>query len=292
MDSQVLERKFEQMGAKIEAFKDLATRERIERMRRIAQNPRAFVRNRGAGTPPRLDVVKRGKDEVFVVDTFDQNIDVQVIDVRPDDRHLLLMFKRLDGKREVSKFLCGHDERHWFVAAVPESAGAKNVKDAMEALKPDLVKISLKRAGVKTKHHNKRHNKGFVRQGEWFFIPAPDLQIDERFIHKNEPISRGRGAKPHRCQELYRTGGEQVWVNHQHAPNGFTETQYKAFIIAHPEEGPRRGAWTVMMRGATAFVRGWVRHPDHSTIHLDGWHRVEMNLENKAKAMEFVAFLD
>jgi hypothetical protein len=292
MDSQVLERKFEQMGAKVEAFQDVATRERIERMKIIAQNPRAFVRNRDAGTPPRLDVVQRGKDEVFVVDTFDQNIDVQVVDIRPKERHLLLMFKRLDGRREVSKFLCGHDERHWFVAAVPESAGAKNVRDAMEALKPDLVKVSLKRAGVKAKHHNKRHNKGFVRQGEWFFIPAPDLNVDERFVLKNEPISRGRGAKPHRCQELYRTGGEQVWVNSQHAPNGFTEKEYKAFIAANTNNHGARIGWTVMMRGASAFVRGWVRHPDHSTVHLNGWHRVEMNLENKAKAMEFVAFLD
>src|SRR4051812_15315887 len=44
---------------------------------------------------------------------------LEVIDVRPRDRHLLLL-ARVAG--EKSKFLCGHDERHWFVAAVPEAA--------------------------------------------------------------------------------------------------------------------------------------------------------------------------
>ena len=38
------------------------------------------------------------------------------------------------------KFLCGHDERHWFVAGVPERAPVSNVVTAMEALKPDVVR--------------------------------------------------------------------------------------------------------------------------------------------------------
>jgi hypothetical protein len=33
-------------------------------------------------------------------------------------------------------------------------------------------------------------------------------------------------------------------------------------------------------------------HPDHATIRLDGWHRVEMNTENRSRAMASVAFLD
>ena len=50
---------------------------------------------------------------------------LRVLDVQPKERHLLLM---VDDAPEVppsrrageQKFLCGHDERHWFVAAVPE----------------------------------------------------------------------------------------------------------------------------------------------------------------------------
>jgi hypothetical protein len=49
----------------------------------------------------------------------DQAIETQVLDVQPSLRHLLLMSFQTDGKH---KFLCGYDERHWFVAAVPERA--------------------------------------------------------------------------------------------------------------------------------------------------------------------------
>jgi hypothetical protein len=35
-----------------------------------------------------------------------------------------------------------------------------------------------------------------------------------------------------------------------------------------------------------------ITHPDHATIRLDGWHRVEMNTENRSRAMASVAFLD
>jgi len=47
-----------------------------------------------------------------------------------------------------------------------------------------------------------------------------------------------------------------------------------------------------MQRNAGVYVRGRIRHPDHATIRLHGWHRVLMNTESQAKAMRSVAFLD
>jgi hypothetical protein len=44
--------------------------------------------------------------------------DYRVIDLRPEERHLLLLS---DG--DSAKFLCGFDERHWFVSAVPGRGG-------------------------------------------------------------------------------------------------------------------------------------------------------------------------
>jgi hypothetical protein len=35
-----------------------------------------------------------------------------------------------------------------------------------------------------------------------------------------------------------------------------------------------------------------VRHRDHQTIILDGWHEVAMNTEQQAAAMRQVTFLD
>ncbi len=51
---------------------------------------------------------------------------------------------RTDG--EKSKVLCGHDERHWFVAAVPEDArGVTGVVTAKDALQPQLVRDAVQR---------------------------------------------------------------------------------------------------------------------------------------------------
>ena len=47
-----------------------------------------------------------------------------------------------------------------------------------------------------------------------------------------------------------------------------------------------------MQRNAGVYVRGQVRHVDHATIELVGWHRVVMNTEGEARAMQNVAFLD
>src|SRR5262245_51489886 len=50
---------------------------------------------------------------------------VEVADVRAHERHLLLQAKRNlpqnPWQDTVSSFLCGHDERSWFVAAIPET---------------------------------------------------------------------------------------------------------------------------------------------------------------------------
>ncbi|MGA7496337.1 MAG: hypothetical protein WBX00_06360 [Isosphaeraceae bacterium] len=47
-----------------------------------------------------------------------------------------------------------------------------------------------------------------------------------------------------------------------------------------------------MLRNAGVYVRGRVRHADHKTIVLHGWHRVLMNTEGEAQARRNVAFLD
>jgi hypothetical protein len=47
-----------------------------------------------------------------------------------------------------------------------------------------------------------------------------------------------------------------------------------------------------MVRDPELYAKGAVRHPDHNTIVLRGWHRVLMNTEQGARAMRHVAFLD
>jgi hypothetical protein len=43
-----------------------------------------------------------------------------------------------------------------------------------------------------------------------------------------------------------------------------------------------------MARNATVYARGRVRHPDHATLHLDGWHRVALANDVASKALAFL----
>lgn len=228
-----------------------------------------------------IDVVSDRKGEVFEFVLGDEPVEFRVVDVRPGDRHLVLRADLEPG--DVQKFLCGHDERHWFVAGV--DAGAPNVDRAKESLKPAAVREAQDRCRVKSKDRHRRKNAGFVRQGEWFFVPAPELEPDDWLVLKNEPIRRGRG-KPHMVEFLYREGGTTVHVCRQY-PNGLTEEEYRKLLIEHPEK--KELYWRTMSRDPQAYAKGRVRHPDHKTVVLPSWHRIYTNGEISTGT---VAFLD
>jgi hypothetical protein len=164
--------------------------------------------------------------------------------------------------------------------------GIVNVRDAFEALKPEAVVQSQVQHHVKPKSLNKRHNAGFVRQGEWFFIPQPAFEVANPYlVLQNEPLQRGAG-KPHLVERLYRVGGETVYVSFKY-PNGLTQGQYAKLINHKPDA--RHDNWRVMRRNPTVYARGKIRHPDHKTVVLPFWHQVAANGEVMSNT---VAFLD
>jgi hypothetical protein len=233
---------------------------------------------------PRINILRDGRGEYFDIRFWGDvgPVELQVVDVQPRDRHLLLL-ARVGGLK--SKFLCGHDERHWFVAAVPEEArGVTGVATAKAALQPDAVRAMVK--GKRPKDPFRRRNAAYVRQGEWFFVPHAGIDPQDAFVLRNEPLSRGAGT-PHVMQFAVRNGGELVYVNRRN-PTGITAAEYARLT---PEE-QRQGAWTTMVRDPEVYAKGAIRHPDHATVHLDGWHRVLMNTEQRARAMKHVAFID
>jgi len=125
-----------------------------------------------------------------------------------------------------------------------------------------------------------------MRQGEWFFVPQPVFRLERtEVIFKHEPIRRGFG-KSHYVEQVVRRGGERVYVNRSH-PNGLTEQEYRTFVLQNPQAP--QSDWRVMVRDAEVYARGYVRHPDHKTLVLQGWHRVYMSNEKRTEA---VAFLD
>ncbi len=214
-------------------------------------------------------------------------VELDVVDLRRRDRHLLLRAR----ERATSHFyLCGHDEQHWFVAAIPEQLGPlSGVAGAMEALKPPEVLEAQRRQGIKGKDRQRRKNAAYVRQGEWFFLPTPRLRVLKEQVLLNEPLSRGEGSKPHWAEYLHRKGGEIVYVCDEH-PAGLSVDAYFGLIRAKPRA--KNWNWRRMVRNPEAYVKGKISHPDHKTIVLHVWHKVVMNTEGQSQAMRHVVFLD
>jgi len=231
----------------------------------------------------RINILNDTHGPYFKIETR-EDVDISVPDVQKVDRHLLL-FSR---DPELQRFLCGHDERNWFVAAIPEDSGASNVKEAKEALKPGEVEQSQKGAKVKTKDLKKRKTGAYLRQGEWFFIPKPNTVIDESLILKNEPIQRGR-ATQHIVEEVFRIGGQTIYICPKF-PEGLSERQHKEILKSEPELN--KVSWQVRTVSAKVYGRGRVTHQDHKTIVLPFWHEILMNTETHARAMRNVLFVD
>jgi hypothetical protein len=156
----------------------------------------------------------------------------------------------------------------------------------MDALKPEAVWESIRAHGLLPREFNRRWTRAFVRQGEWFFIPRPNMSLGDFPILHDEPIRRGNG-KPHICQYLCRFDGVEVFVNERH-PNGLMLEEFCELA----EEEQKEFGWRKMMRDARVYVKGAIRHHDHQTIRLSDWHEVVMNTETESRAMSHLAFLD
>lgn len=263
MDIQLLQKHFGQMGARV-------------KLREVI--PSRWQRNLAG-----IDIATDAKGEFFDLRINPiEPIDYRVVDLRPDQRHLLLM-----GEQK-NKFLCGHDERHWFVCAVPGQSVA-NVRQAMEALQPGEVRGAVNRQVKRAKNRLRRHNEAFIRQGEWFFLPTPWLVVPPLALRRNEPLSRGAGSKAHMCQFAFRSAGQLVMVCDKY-PTGVGPVRYNELFRNKPSA--RNWNWQQMRINANVYVRGRVWHPDHQTIVLDDWHRVLMNTEGQAPGARNVVFLD
>lgn len=266
-----IEKNFAKIGAKVN----------------VVTGSREF-RSVAGNVPVSLNIINtdRGGEcfQVAIRPEFADQLQLSVLEVQPKDRHLVLLARVVDNSgNAVTKdhFLCGFDERHLFVASVE---AVSSVAAAKASLKPRA--IIEQETGMNNKQSNRRKNKVFRRQGEWFFIPV-EINPNPAIVRKNEPLRRGLGGgKPHIAQFGYRAGGETVRVCREH-PAGLNSAEYRALIETNPRA--RFFNWRDMQRNATAYVKGTIKHPDHATIVLHTWHQVWMNTERRSAA---IAFLD
>ena len=149
----------------------------------------ADVLTRLAGDSFEIDVQRSGDREVYQLTyPLGDSIQADVLDVKPRLRHLVL---DVSGWRlPISgRYLCGHDEQHWFVASLPFGQRSTTVRGAMETLKPEIVLREQQRKGVRHRR-NRRKTAAYVRQGEWFFLPRPMMHVGELASRNGQLIRR------------------------------------------------------------------------------------------------------
>ena len=168
---------------------------------------------------------------------------VEVMNADADHRQLLLLVKAQNawGGESKRKILCGRDEISLFSVQVTGPGPINTVAAAHEALKPvELRAPPGKRRGPRYRDPQ------VIRQGDWFFLPRPDLGCEAwPGTRKNARLSNG--GNPHIVEYLHGPIDE-VFIR----PSLFTERGH-------------------------AFARGFVRHQDHRPIRLPCWHRVLPN---------------
>jgi len=267
------------------AFEKMGARVKVER---VSDDVRWVRRTRMDGNVA-MDVRRDRKGEFFEILLRD-GVGTQILDVKPKDRHLLIMVR--DPENPKARFLCGHDERHWFTAAIPETAGASNVAEAKEALKPAALREIENKRGVKRKNRQKRHRKAaggtIHRQGEFTFVPMPDMAVKDWLVQKKEPLAQ-RG-NPHVADFLYRTGGTTRYF-HTNFPEGVDVHKYNKLVKERDERA--RGRWDQRTTGMRAFVKGKIRHIEHATVDLGNiWHEVIVNTEALSISRSNVVFMD
>src|SRR2546421_3504284 len=135
--------------------------------RRRTWNGRSMAMTFSGDAPLRIDILRDQSGEYFDIQRL-SGVRLDVADVRPEDRHLVLSARDVRGDQAMSTFLCGHDERAWFVAAIPEEAKARTVQEAKDALKPQEVWTAIEEFQVPMEERDERHTEAFVRQGERF----------------------------------------------------------------------------------------------------------------------------
>jgi hypothetical protein len=242
----------------------------------------ADERKRLRGRPYELDTAVDDVGEHFRMRFNEDAPDFQILQTKRDERHLLLLAAEPGVRESKERLLCGHDERHWFISAIGEPVST--VEAARRALLPPL----LRHKGLNKSTLKSRANEVFKRQGEWFFVPVKDelllAVISREPVHPDEPIQRGARSKPHRVQALVRFGGTAVVLN---GGREYSEREWEDKLRADPDFQRRAGRVERRTKDMKVYVRGKIRHPDHATIELHGWHEVMMNGEIFSTSVTF-----
>ena len=216
-----------------------------------------------------LDVRDDRKGEFFEI-ARQPGVDpeVAVLDVQPADRHLLLLVRE-GGEKQ--KFLCGHDERHWFVAAIPETAPVGTVRRPRRRSSPPRSRPPRpgRGSGPRPATAARTPPTAARASGSSSRSPASPWTRSWSCATSRSPGQRRQAALGRVLLPDGRRDGLRLLPAPQRRHRGAVPRQ---ILAGSPK------AKGVGLAGHAAesgvYVRGRVRHADHETITLHGWHRV------------------
>jgi len=160
-----LEKFFFRMGARVKVAEFALVRSGWRR-----------VNSRGEDLRVVLNIGRDKLGKFFEIRTLaGTNQELLVLNADPRKKHLLLLSRQFDeqGKLQAKqKFLCGQDEGHWFVAAIPEDEAVSTVAAAQIALKPGEVRMREEAMGVTRKEGFRRKKRGLHPPGGMVFPPC------------------------------------------------------------------------------------------------------------------------
>jgi len=139
-------------------------------------------------------------------------------------------------------------KRHFYLAQLPEGVTPRTVDEALEALKPEGLPAE-----------------GWLRQGEWFFIPTPDLK----------PVVEGENV----LVKAVAVHGKSV----PGVPILSARAEEMRFVLPDGLQlraRARRHRATRMYINGSVYVSGMVRDEEHTALKLGNgktWYRVVRN---------------
>lgn len=161
------------------------------------------------------------------------------------------------------KYLMGMDEKHLFVCQIPEKGRVVNkVAEAHRDLKPKETR------GTKEK-----------RQGEFFFLEVDNKEINE-IDEKIKCLAKDKLGR-----EIFRAKNKSLNTIMKKLEKGAGSGAYNFHNDGLGPRGNPHIAENILVKDKEKiYVKGKIRHPEHSTINLLTWHRVYKNAEVEINA--------
>lgn len=117
-------------------------------------------------------------------------------------------------------YLCAMDEGSYFISLLPRKV--ISIEAAFNALKPRQV-IDAEKNGLKV-----------IRQGEWFFIPMPDMKIKEKDFAKQVALpATAESSNQHVCKRLIKIDGKYYAKGRVRHVGRFGRGQHKTIVLGN-----------------------------------------------------------